>query len=98
MSKGGREKKTIIGIAKVIQEARSDLHALTGLDISSTVSAEKDNDGWLVTLEVVEKRSIPEGMDILATYETRLDEEGNIQEFRRTKMRKRIDTEEVELR
>lgn len=83
-------------IGKVIQKARADLNSLTGLEVSSTVSAEKEEDGWLVTLEVIEKHSIPEGMDILATYETRLDADGNIQKFRRTKMRKRIDTEETE--
>jgi hypothetical protein len=49
-----------------------------------------------VKLEVVEKHSIPDGMDILATYETRLDTEGNMLGFNRTKMRRRIDTEEPE--
>ena len=83
-------------IGKVIQKARADLNSLTGLEVASTVSAEKEEEGWLVTLEVIEKHSIPEGMDILASYETRLDADGNIQEFRRTRMRKRIDTEEIE--
>ena len=85
-----------LGIGKVIQKARSELGNLTGLEISSTVGAEKGEDGWLVTMEAVEKRSIPDGMDILAIYETRLDAEGNMQDFRRTKMRKRIDTEVAE--
>jgi len=85
-----------LGIAKVIEKARTDLAKLTGLEISSTVSAEKEDNGWLVCMEVVEKRSIPDGMDILAVYETRLDADGTMQEFRRTKMRKRIDTEEAE--
>ena len=85
-----------IAMAEVIQKARSELNNLTGLDISSTVAAEKEDDGWLVSMEVVEKRSIPDGMDILAAYETRLDPDGNMLEFKRTKMRKRIDTEEAE--
>lgn len=85
-----------LGIEKVIQKARSDLANLTGLEISSTVSAGKEDGGWLVSMEVVEKRSIPDGMDILAVYETRLDADGSMQEFQRTKMRKRIDTEEAE--
>ncbi len=85
-----------LGIGKVIQKARSELNDLTGLEISSTGGAEKGEDGWVVTMEAVEKRSIPDGMDILAIYETRLDAEGNMQDFRRTKMRKRIDTEVAE--
>jgi len=85
-----------LSISKVIQKARSELANLTGLEISSTVRAEKEGDGWLVVIEVVEKRSIPDSMDILAKYETRLDTDGNMLDFKRTGMRKRIDVSEGE--
>jgi len=85
-----------LSMGKLIQKARSELNTLTGLEISSTVGAEKEGEGWLVTMEVVEKHSIPDGMDILAVYETRLDLDGNMLEFKRVRMRKRIDTEEGE--
>lgn len=85
-----------LSMAEVIQKARSELSNFTGLEISSTMGAEKEDDKWLVTMEGVEKHSLPDGMDILAAYETRLDADGNMLEFKRTKMRKRIDTEEVE--
>ena len=85
-----------IGMAGIVKKARSELEALIGLDISSTIQAMREGDEWLVSLEVVEKHSIPEGMDILAAYDTRLDEEGNMLEFKRVRMRKRIDTEESE--
>ena len=85
-----------IGMAGIVKKARSELKALIGLDISSTIQATKEGDEWLVSLEVVEKHSIPEGMDILAAYDTRLDEEGDMLEFKRVRMRKRIDTEESE--
>lgn len=81
---------------KVIQQAKLALHELTGLEISSVVSAEKEDDGWLVQVEVVEKHSIPDSMDILALYETRLDAEGNMRDFKRISMRKRIDTDAEE--
>lgn len=83
-------------MSKIIQKASSELNSLTGLEISSTISAERQEDSWLVSLEAIEKRSIPDSMDILATYEMGLDLEGNMQEFRRTKMRKRIDTKDTE--
>jgi len=82
-----------IGMAKIVKTARSELNSLTGLDVSSTIEVVKEDDEWRVVLEVVEKHSIPEGMDILASYETRLDGEGGMLEFRRTGMRRRIDTE-----
>jgi len=47
-------------------------------------------------MEVIEKHSLPDGMDILAAYETKLDPDGNMLEFKRLKLRKRIDTEDAE--
>jgi len=85
-----------LSITKVIQKARSELADLTGLEVCSTVKAEKEGDGWLVVIEVVEKHSIPDSMDILAKYETRLDTDGNMLDFKRTGMRKRIDVSEGE--
>lgn len=82
-----------VGMAQIVKSARSELNALTGLEVSSTIEVVKEDEQWRVVLEVVEKHSIPEGMDILASYETQLDEEGNMLEFRRTGMRRRIDTE-----
>ncbi len=85
-----------LGMSKVIQKARTELNNLTGLEISSTVSAKKEDDGWLIIMEVIEKHSIPDGMDVLAKYETRLDADGNMLDFKRTGMRKRIDMEDAE--
>jgi hypothetical protein len=83
-----------LGLAQIVKQARSELQALTGLEVSSTLEAAREGDEWLVALEVVEKRSIPESMDILATYRIRMDPEGNVLEFKRARMRKRIDTVE----
>jgi len=85
-----------LGMSKIIQKARTELNDLTGLEISSTIGAKNEGADWLVTLEVIEKHSIPDGMDILAKYETRLDMDGNMMDFKRTGMRKRIDMDEVE--
>lgn len=85
-----------LGIGEVIEKARSELSKLTALEIGSTVGGARDEDGWKVNVEVVEKHSLPDGMDVLATYETKLDPDGNMLEFRRLRMRKRIDTEDVE--
>ena len=85
-----------LSIGKLIEKARSELNKLTGLEIESTLGAAREDDGWLVRVEVIEKHSIPDGMDILATYETKLDSDGNILEFKRTKMRKRIDMVDIE--
>lgn len=85
-----------LSMTEAIKKARTELYDLTGLEISSTLSAVKEGEEWLMNIEVVEKHSIPDSMDLLATYEARLDSDGNIQEFKRTKMRKRIDIENIE--
>lgn len=77
---------------KLIQKARSQLHAVTGLPLASTVSARKEKNGWHVLVEVVEKKSMPDSQDILATYEVVLDDEANFSNFSRVGMRRRNDT------
>jgi len=85
-----------LGIGEVIEKTRSELSKLTALELGSTLGAAKDEDGWKVTVDLIEKHSIPDGMDILATYESKLDPDGNMLEFNRVRLRKRIDTEGAE--
>ena len=82
-----------IGISELVDKARKELAKLTGLELSTTLGTAKDEKGWHVTVEMIEKHSIPDQMDILATYEILLDNDGKVLEFNRTKLRKRIDTE-----
>lgn len=83
-----------ITFSDAIQKAREELNILIGLEIESTVSAEPTPEGWTITLEAIEKRAIPDSLDILAIYETMLDGDGNVSEFKRIRMRKRIDTQD----
>lgn len=83
-------------IAQVLERAREQLSELTGLELSSTLAVAKGEEGWNVSVEVVEKHSLPDQMDILAIYDIRLDDDGNLLEFNRSRLRKRIDVEEPE--
>jgi hypothetical protein len=83
-------------VPKLIEQARKQLAEATGLKLSTTVGASKDDQGWRVSVEMVEKQSIPDGMDILGTYEARLNDKGELLEFNRKRLRKRIDTQEQE--
>ncbi|MGB6371431.1 MAG: gas vesicle protein GvpO [Atribacterota bacterium] len=80
----------------LIEKARKDLSKLTGLTVSSTTGATKDEKGWHISIELVEKHSIPDQMDILALYEVLFDEEGNLLSFERKSMRKRMQAEVAE--
>jgi hypothetical protein len=76
----------------LIEQTRNELSKLIGLPVSSTVNVVKDGTGWRISVEMVEKKSIPEQLDILALYEAHIDEEGNLLGFERTSLRKRMDT------
>ena len=80
-------------MSEIIEKAREELSSITGLELSTTVGAIKEDRGWVVNLEMVEKHSIPDQMDILALYEMVLDEGGDVVGFDRIGMRKRVDTE-----
>lgn len=83
-------------IKELVEKAREELSKITGLELSTTLGAAKEERGWKVSMEMVEKHSLPDQMDILATYEVILDNDGNVIEFNRTRLRKRVDTEGVE--
>mgnify|MGYP001143362517 CR=1 FL=1 len=87
-----------MNINEVIEKAKEEIGELTSLKVNTVVGASKDEEkgGWKVTVEMVEKESIPDSMDLLGTYEVLLNEEGGIIEFERKGLRKRGDTEKIE--
>jgi hypothetical protein len=83
---------------EVIEKAKQGIGELTTLKINTVIGASKDEEsgGWKVLVELLEKASIPDAMDLLGTYEVLLDEGGEIVEFKRKSLRKRGDTEKEE--
>jgi hypothetical protein len=89
MMTGGTKMAKDVG--SLIEKGRSELSKLTGLKASSTTGATKDEKGWHIRIEMLEKKSIPDQMDILALYEVLFDEDGNLLGFERKSMRKRME-------
>jgi Gas vesicle synthesis protein GvpO len=59
---------------------------MTGKEPEGVTSLEQTDDGgWVVGVEVVETRRIPDSTDILAVYEAELDPEGELLAYRRVK-------------
>ncbi len=83
-----------MNLSEVVEKARREAGLLTKLPTSSVVGAKKDGDSWSVTIELVEKKSIPDSMDVLGIYEVKLDEKGEVTGLERKGLRKRGDTEE----
>jgi hypothetical protein len=70
---------------QVARSAAQQLVALTGREAESVIGIRRTDDGWLVDLEVVESRRIPDSTDVLATYQVETDEDGDLTGYRRVR-------------
>lgn len=78
----------------IIRKAQEDFARLSKIPVDGVTGLAKAEEGWVVSLEGLERRAIPDTMDVLGMYEVRLDNEGNLLGFDRKKLRKRGETEE----
>ena len=83
-----------IGSVEIARRAVEQVAALTGREIEGVLGMHRNDDGWVVTLEVVEMRRIPDSTDVLGCYEVHVDEDGELQEYRRTRRYYRSQVEE----
>lgn len=71
---------------EVIERVRQDLPQLLGRPIESVLGLERDdNDGWSVTVSVVELARIPHSTDIIGAYRVTLDSDGELVGWRRSR-------------
>ncbi|WP_341845596.1 MULTISPECIES: gas vesicle protein [Streptomyces] len=71
------------GPLAVLREARVQLSELTGMTSESVSSFERTEEGWLLEIEVLELARVPDTMSLLASYEVRLDPQGELTGYRR---------------
>ena len=79
------------------QAALREIAQLTAKQPAGVTQVERTEDGWTVGIELIEDQRIPSSADILATYETTIDADGELVSYRRVRRyaRGRGDTEEV---
>ena len=73
----------------VLEKAKRDLAAVTGLKPESVVQTFKDDQGWHVRVEMLEMSRIPPATDVLGDYEVVLSEDGAMLRFERKRTRLR---------
>jgi len=83
-----------MNVSEIAERAREELVKMTKLPLSGVIGTAREDNGWMVTIEMVEKKSIPDSMDILGTYEVKVNDQGQIADFQRVKLRKRSQTTE----
>ena len=69
----------------IAQIAKQSLVELTGLKADTVSGMSKDEAGWHVNVDMIQLKRIPEASDVLATYETVLDDQGNLVCWQRTR-------------
>jgi hypothetical protein len=71
-------------VQDVLARARDEMQSLTGRPIDGVSGVRHGEDGWEITLELVELERIPNSTSVLGTYEVLVDGDGSVIEYRRT--------------
>jgi Gas vesicle synthesis protein GvpO len=85
-----------VGIGEAVRAARELLSELTGLKPGTITGVDREEDGWRVTVEMLELERIPNTMDVLGSYEIELGNDGEMRGYRRVKRYHRSATEDSE--
>lgn len=82
---------TIVSLVPVVQSVTQQFRELTGLSDCAVVAISAEDDGWLVTVEAVERAAIPASQDLIGQYVVQASGDGSIRSFSRTGLRRRSD-------
>ena len=81
-------------LRQLVASARQQLEEVIGRPVSGVLGFEPADGGWQITLEVVELQRIPETTSILGCYVARLDDDGELTEYRRIRRYNRSQPDE----
>ena len=69
---------------QLIDTAREQVAEITGHEVEGVSGMRRhDDNGWTVTVEVLELERVPNTMDLLASYDVTLSEDGDLIGFER---------------
>ena len=78
------------------ERAKEQLAEVTGFSPVAAVGGFKDEEGWHISVDVLEMARLPESTDIIGTYVVSLDPEGNMVKFEKKRARLRGEPYEEE--
>jgi hypothetical protein len=79
---------------QVVEKARKEFIGLGKKPADGVTGLSKTKEGWAILLEALERKAIPDTMDVLGLYELRMDDQGQLLGLDRKKLRKRGETRE----
>jgi len=68
---------------RLLDAAREQVAQVTGHPVEGISGFRRDDDGWLIDVEVRELERIPNTMDLLASYEVKVSADGDVVGFER---------------
>lgn len=80
---GGDSSDGEADIVTVRNTVQTDVPNLINHDLDGVTSVIREEDGWMATVEMVERHSVPDTQDILGHYEISLDGDAEIVGYRR---------------
>jgi hypothetical protein len=96
-AKDGERRPAKPSGAQLVAEARRQLAEITGMEAGAVTSLERsDDDGWKLTVELVELSRIPRAADVLGVYDVTLDTDGQLVRYRRVRRYSRGETRDDE--
>jgi hypothetical protein len=81
-------------IRRVGQIALQEVADLVGCPAEGVTGIRKGDDGWVVTVEVLEVGRVPETTDVLASYDVHVDKDGDVTEYKRLRRYLRAQVED----
>lgn len=81
-------------IGQIRNKVRNIAEDVVGYPLSGILAIDREDDGWRVAVEVIERSSVPDTQDILGRYEITLDEDREVTGYRRTHRYRRDDMEQ----
>ena len=79
------EDQPRLSAAQAGQYGLRQIAELTGKDPEGITGVEPTEDGWVVTIDVIEDHRIPSSSDLLSTYETEIGPDGELVAYRRVR-------------
>jgi len=91
------EKPKKLNLEQVMVAVKKEMVELTSLPFNTIagLALDEETNAPTITIELVERKAIPDSMDLLGIYEVTTDEDGGVRTFRRVGMRKRGDVASV---
>lgn len=80
-------------LVQIAERAKAQLATATNLEPLLVSGADKEADGWRLTVEMLELDRIPESHGVVGSYDVRLTNEGDLVTWHRTGLRRRDETD-----